>query len=153
MTATVTPTRIDVHDMVVVHRVFRRELAALPRLVRGVHDGDTTRAHVVADHARLVLTGPAPPHPGGDAVLGPRLHERATGADDLVATMERQHAGIHDALERASAGVETWAGDPSRVAGEQLAAAIEEVHDRGVEHLDLEEREVLPLAAAYLTAA
>ncbi|MFF3851349.1 hypothetical protein ACFYX4_40200, partial [Streptomyces sp. NPDC002328] len=36
-------------EMVVVHRVFRRESALLPRLVRAVEDGDTGRAALIAD--------------------------------------------------------------------------------------------------------
>ena len=52
-----TQTLTDVHDMVVVHRAFRRELAIIPRLVRAVPAGDTRRAAVVADHARLCLQG------------------------------------------------------------------------------------------------
>src|SRR5689334_12322420 len=153
MTATVTTDRIDVHDMVVVHRVFRRELVALPDLVRAVADGDRARAAVLADHARLVLTGLHIHHPGEDAILWPRLHERAPDADELVVTMERQHAGIPEALGRANALVETWAAHASAPAGEQLAATLDELRARAVEHLDLEERDVLPLAAAHLTAA
>ncbi len=36
MTQTTDPTLTDVHDMVVVHRAFRRELGLLPHLVRAV---------------------------------------------------------------------------------------------------------------------
>jgi hypothetical protein len=32
------------HEMVLVHRVFRRESSLLPRLVRTVRAGDTARA-------------------------------------------------------------------------------------------------------------
>src|SRR4051794_18983408 len=108
MSATITRTAvIDVHDMVVVHRVFRRELVALPLLVRGVGDGDRERAAIVADHARLVSTGLRIHHTGEDVLLWPLLHDRAA-ADELVDTMEAQHAGIQTALERADALVEQW---------------------------------------------
>src|SRR3954447_19370423 len=105
MSTTVTPTELtDVHDMVVVHRVFRRELLSLPALIRGVVHGDAARAAVVADHARLVLTGLQIHHTREDTVLWPLLHARAS-ADELVGTMEAQHAAIHTALETANAQV------------------------------------------------
>lgn len=43
--------------MVVVHRVFRRELRLIPQLVREVSPGNTARARVLAAHGRLVLRG------------------------------------------------------------------------------------------------
>src|ERR1700676_3219263 len=45
----------DTGDMVIVHRMFRRECALLPRLVAAVEGGDLTQARAVAGHAREVL--------------------------------------------------------------------------------------------------
>ena len=55
MTNTTNSTLTDVHDVVVVHRAFRREFTAVPGLVRAADAGDTGRAAVVAKHARLLL--------------------------------------------------------------------------------------------------
>ena len=53
--------------MVVVHRVFRRELVGHPRLVRGVTARRRRGGHaIVADNARLVLTGLQIHHTGED---------------------------------------------------------------------------------------
>ena len=41
----------DVNEMRVIHRVFRRELTALPGLVRRAPAGDTARAQIVGQHA------------------------------------------------------------------------------------------------------
>ena len=71
-----TTTLTNVHDMVIVHRAFRRELAVIPRLVRAVPAGDTRRAAVVARHARLVLQGLHLHHTGEDELLWPKLLER-----------------------------------------------------------------------------
>ena len=73
-----TTTLTNVHDMVIVHRAFRRELAVIPRLVRAVPAGDTRRAAVVARHARLVLQGLHLHHTGEDELLWPKLLERST---------------------------------------------------------------------------
>ena len=79
---------IDVHDMVVVHRLFRRELIDLSRLIRAVAPGDVERAAVVAGHARLVLAGLHLHHTGEDDLLWPKLLERAAPSADLVAHMQ-----------------------------------------------------------------
>src|SRR5689334_20924962 len=71
-----TQTLTDVHDMVVVHKAFRRELRLIPELVRAVPAGDTTRAAVVAGHARLVLQGLHLHHTGEDELLWPKLLQR-----------------------------------------------------------------------------
>lgn len=153
MTATVpTDTAIDVHDMVVVHRVFRRELVALPALIRAVRDGDAGRAGVVADHVRLVVTGLHIHHTGEDAVLWPLLRER-TGADALVDAMEAQHTGINEGVEAATTQVEEWSAAGASEAGVRLAATLDDLRAQLVEHLDAEERDVLPLAAWHLTTA
>jgi hypothetical protein len=55
MTHIATETLTDVHDMVVVHRAFRREFRLIPELARRVAAGDTARAKVVA--ARLSTGG------------------------------------------------------------------------------------------------
>ena len=61
----------DVSDMYVVHRVFRREFVLIPQLVRQVAAGDTARAAVVGEHARLILAGPGhAPHRRGRRCCG-----------------------------------------------------------------------------------
>jgi hypothetical protein len=69
----------DVNEMRVIHRVFRRELTALPGLVRRVPDGDIPRAEVVAGHARFMLNALHVHHTGEDENLWPLLLERAHG--------------------------------------------------------------------------
>ena len=49
--ATAPPRRLT-SDMVLVHKVFRREFGMLPTLIGGVEPGDTARAAVIAAHAR-----------------------------------------------------------------------------------------------------
>ena len=73
----------DVSDMYVVHRVFRREFVLIPQLVRQVAAGDTARAAVVGEHARLILLGLDIHHTGEDALLWPELLERDPPAAEL----------------------------------------------------------------------
>ncbi|MEU6973655.1 hypothetical protein AB0A71_39230, partial [Kitasatospora aureofaciens] len=47
--------RLDPQEMVVLHRVFRREIPLLADLVEAAVPGDRRRTAVLADHLDLVL--------------------------------------------------------------------------------------------------
>jgi len=143
----------DVNEMRVIHRVFRRELTALPGLVRRVPDGDTARAAVVAQHAEFVLTGLHIHHSGEDEYLWPLLLERAQPSAELVRTMQAQHERVHACVDRCQELLGAWRTDPDPSAGEQLASAVEQLNEALFEHLDQEEREILPLAEEHVSAA
>lgn len=148
-----TEARPDVNEMRVIHRVFRRELAALPGLVRGVDDGDTARAAVVAGHADFVLNGLHIHHTGEDENLWPLLLERAAPSAELVATMQAQHEVVHDDVERCQSALAQWRDSAARADGEALATALDSLGSHLVEHLDQEEREILPLAEEHVSVA
>jgi hemerythrin-like domain-containing protein len=153
MTTTANPTLTDVHDMVVVHRVFRRELRLIPELVRGVGAGDTARARVLAAHARLVLRGLEGHHTAEDELLWPKLLERCTPDADLVHRMEGQHERVHEALEVLVPALDRWEAEARPAVSEEVAAGMDALRTALLEHLDDEEREILPLAARYVTQA
>ena len=143
----------DVHEMVVIHRVFRREFTAIPRLLRGVPDGDLDRAHIVGDHLRLILAGLHMHHTGEDEVLWPLLLERAQPSADLVRTMQEQHQRVDRYADQVVPLLESWSSAPSAIRGEHLARLVESFAEALVEHLDLEEREILPLVWRHLSVA
>ncbi|MFW3168623.1 hemerythrin domain-containing protein [Geodermatophilus sp. CPCC 206100] len=151
MTETANRPLTDVHDMVVVHRAFRREFRLLPELVRAVRPGDTARAAVLAGHARLVLTGLHLHHSGEDELLWPRLLERAAPDAALVHRMEVQHERVHDALERLHPALDRWEAEARPAVTEEVAAGLDALRTALLEHLDEEEREILPLAARHLS--
>jgi hemerythrin-like domain-containing protein len=153
-TTALPPTaRPNIQEMYVVHRVFRRELTLLPRLVREVPEGDTARAGVVGGHLRLVLDGLHMHHTGEDEVLWPRLLERAAPSADLVRTMQEQHEHVDSSLDRLGPLLEEWMRTASVLRGEQVAQVTDDLRESLVEHLDLEEREVLPLISEHITVA
>jgi iron-sulfur cluster repair protein YtfE (RIC family) len=153
MTQTSSTPLSDVHDMVVVHRVFRREFRLIPELVRAVPAGDTARAAVLAGHARLVLAGLHGHHTSEDVLLWPKLLERAAPDAALVHRMEEQHERVHDALERLEPALQRWEAEARPAVSEEVAAAFDDLRTALLEHLDDEEREILPLAARHLTQA
>jgi hypothetical protein len=133
--------------------VFRRELVAIPALVRGVRGGDGARARTVADHLSLVMGGLHMHHTGEDELLWPLLLERAAPSTALVETMQQQHHRVEEYADQLDQLTEAWAADPSAVCGEQLARLVEQLAVALFEHLDLEEREILPLVSRHITVA
>src|SRR4051794_26041394 len=97
---TITTERVDTWDMVLVHRVFRREFRMLPALVRAVAEGDTARAAVVGQHLEHVAGALDHHHTAEDELLWPLLLERAALHTELINRMEAQHARLHGPLAR-----------------------------------------------------
>lgn len=141
----------DINEMRVIHRVFRRELTALPGLVRRTPDGDAARAQVVGTHAQFILTGLHIHHTGEDENLWPLLLERAAPSTELISTMQAQHERVHEYVDRAQEQLDAWRRTPSSAAGEELAASVEQLSQALFEHLDQEERDILPLAEQHVT--
>ncbi|HEX3931926.1 MAG TPA: hemerythrin domain-containing protein [Nocardioides sp.] len=150
---TTTTEKPDVNQMRVIHRVFRRELGAVPDLVRRVPDGDIPRAAVVGKHATFLLTGLTIHHTGEDENLWPLLLARAAPSVDLVKTMQEQHERVHEDLDKAHGLLPGWQRAPDAESGERLAAAFEQLGSDLVEHLDQEERDILPLAEEHVSVA
>lgn len=153
MTTATRPDRPAVEEMYVVHRAFRTYLPRVAWHVRATPAGRVRRAAVVADHLRLLLHGLEVHHTGEDVELWPRLLERARPSAVLVATMQAQHETVHAGAEHVRSLAATWRAAPGAVEGEQLARAVESLCSSLFEHLDLEEREVLPLVEEHVTQA
>ena len=151
MTETSSTPLTNVHDMVVVHRVFRREFRLLPELVRAVPAGDTRRAAVLAGHARLILRGLHMHHTSEDELLWPKLLERCSPDAELIHRMEEQHERVHSALERLGPALDRWEAEARPAVTEEVAAGFDALRTALVEHLDEEEREILPLAARHIS--
>lgn len=145
-----TATTLDTHDMVLVHRVFRRELRLLPTLVRQA-SGDRGRAARVRAHAEELLGLLHHHHTGEDELVWPRLRARVALERGLVDRMEAQHDEVSALVADVVTGLAAWGGDPDR--GRALAGVLLQLHEALVAHLDEEERSVLPLVARTFTQA
>src|SRR3712207_5189473 len=96
-------TRPDPQEMVIVHRVFRREFRLMPAMVRAVPAGDTAWRQRIAAHCAELLAALHHHHTGEDELVWPRLRERAEAHVDLVQRMQSQHESLAALLERAEA--------------------------------------------------
>ncbi|MFZ3269543.1 MAG: hemerythrin domain-containing protein [Mycobacterium sp.] len=142
----------DTGDMVIVHRMFRRECALLPQLVAAVAGGDVAQARTVAGHAREVLDMLHHHHVGEDALLWPRLSARTRFHTDLLARMDSEHQGLAVLLEHAATAFATWQDAPTAHTSAPLTALLEQLSTGLNEHFDEEETEILPIVERVITA-
>ena len=143
----------DTSDMVIVHRMFRRECALLPQLVAAVAGGDVARARTVARHAREVIDMLHHHHVGEDELLWPRLSARTRFHADLLARMDSQHQGLAVLLEHAATWLTAWQDEPTAPTSTALSALLEQLSAGLNEHFDEEEAAVLPIVERVITAA
>lgn len=153
MDASTASDRPLIQQMVVIHRVFRREFGLLPTLIRAVGPDDLERAKVVADHATGLLRFVHIHHSGEDELLWPVLLERVAVESDLIQRMERQHEHVAALLPHAQEQLAAWTVAPSPERGADLAATFEAIASVLGEHLGEEEKEILPLVEIHLTVA
>ncbi|MEV6927236.1 hemerythrin domain-containing protein [Dactylosporangium sp. NPDC051485] len=150
---TTTVERPWVQEMVVVHRIFRRESRNLAESVAACPAGDTARAALLTGLARDYVEGLHHHHTGEDDLLWPKLLARVDLDAETVLRMEQQHHVVAEGLEdvgRCLAAWERGAGEAERAA---LVEALRRHREQLLVHLDDEERHILPLVAEHITAA
>jgi hypothetical protein len=145
---------VDVRDMLVVHTALLREFRLAPAAVARVPLGSRRRAAAVERHLGLLCDLLHHHHAGEDELLWPVLRDRIPApALARLEAAEAQHEGLDAALHRVAHARRTWSGTLDGEARAALVAALRELHDLLAEHLDTEERDLLPLAARHLTEA
>lgn len=153
LNASMSVKMADVRDMYTVHIVFRREFGQLSSLVRAVGEGDTARAELVGDHIQLLCSMLHSHHSGEDELLWPKLLDR--GPDEIapiVHLAEAQHEAVDKAITDIDGVLPLWRSTASAADRDNLANAAERLYAPLIEHLNMEEERILPLAEKYVTA-
>lgn len=149
-----TGEHVDTWQMVVVHRMFRREFRQLPELVRGVVDGDQGRSEIVGEHLADMTKGLHHHHTGEDELLWPPLLQRVGSLNsESVWQMEKQHQVMAALLERVDTLLPRWQSGADASTRDELASVLDQVSAVLHEHLADEENQVLPLVSIYVTQA
>lgn len=144
----------DVRDMLVVHTALLREIRLAPAAIMAVNAGDHDRARVVTDHLGFVLELLHHHHEGEDELLWPKLEARVEPNDKpVLEKTAAQHAALDAQLSEVNRVRMAWATEPSAETREALRLHVGHLLTLLEEHLELEERAVLPLAARLLTQA
>ncbi len=141
---------IDTHEMVLIHRVIRREIGELPRLFRSAAN-DPARSNIIGVHAREMLHFLHTHHTGEDELLFPLLRERAALDAKLMDRMDAQHAQVNDAVAAIGAELPAWAASADVAVGERIAARIDATMPTLIDHLAEEEQKLLPVVSVTLT--
>ncbi|WP_273735332.1 hemerythrin domain-containing protein [Mycolicibacterium septicum] len=147
-----TTKLVDIRDMLVVHTALSREFRLAPVAVERVKPDDRKHAQCVDEHLRLICNLLHAHHSGEDEILWPVLRPRLSVADrQLLDNIEAQHQDIHRCLERVNDARRRWLDQPDRKSGSALANGLQTMHELVIDHLADEERDIVPLAAAYLS--
>lgn len=145
---------VDVRDMIVVHTAILRELRLAPAAIARGSSGSTRQAKLVDRHIGLVCDLLHHHHQGEEELLWPLLRDRLPEhALPLLEQAENQHGRIEGSLAGAQAARSRWISDLRAANRDELIASLQALYQLVAEHLDAEERTLLPLAAAYLSEA
>jgi hypothetical protein len=142
---------IDVRDMAIIHRTFRRLYEESARLVRAAPTPSPGRVTFLADHIDFGIAMLHVHHEDEDELLYPKLIERVPEQAPMTEQVDHEHQLIKTALDEASAACATWRQRPSAETGQALAAALDHLNEVVQPHLDDEEQKIVPLAAVTLT--
>jgi hemerythrin-like domain-containing protein len=156
MVTKLPPAAVDevpVQEMVVLHRIFKREFPLLASLVRRCLAEDVRWAQSIGGHADFIISALHNHHTTEDDYLWPALLERAKPHADLIQRMEEQHQAVARHLARAGDLLDEWRRAPAQTLGSELADTLTLVHESLAGHLDEEEAGILPLISAHITAA
>ena len=142
---------IDVRDMAIVHRTFRKASEEAARLVRAAPVPSPARVTFLADHIDFGIMMLHVHHEGEDELLYPKLIERVPDQAPMTEQVDHEHQTIKIALDHTSAACAAWRQQPSAETGEALAASLDHLDEVVQPHLDDEEQKIVPLAAVTLT--
>jgi hemerythrin-like domain-containing protein len=142
---------VDIAPMYLMHRAFRRDLAAFADVVPTVEPADRARWSLIARRFAFFGTVLHKHHRGEDTAMWPLLAER--GADQSVLdALEAEHAGIDPLLAAASADLAALAdGTGDEATRRRLAETTVALHDGLCAHLAHEERDGMALVQRHLT--
>lgn len=151
MTTTTTAAPLDTWEMVVAHRMYRREFRILPAIIAAVADGDRARATVVGDHLATVVLLLHHHHEAEDELLWPLMLRRVTLQAPLVHRMEEQHARLATLLTSIDELNDRWRTGAAGAVRDELAQVLAAASPVLDEHLTDEERELLPLVSRHIS--
>ena len=139
----------DTRTMGIVHSALRRDLERTRIVLTTAPYPEGARRRAIADHLLAMMHFLHVHHRGEDAGLWPVLQRKAPATAQLVDRMEADHARIAPAITALEASASRYgAGAADR---EELLAALAELGEVLLPHLEREETEAMPVVAATLT--
>ena len=131
----------------IIHAAVRRDVTRTEQALRAMADGDTARAGQVRTAWRNLVDELTHHHRAEDAHIWPLLERR--GFDrTLLADMEAEHTAMKHALAAASSAIDALVAAPSAAGAAAAADAVAACSGVVEGHLEHEERDIEPIAAA-----
>lgn len=138
-------------DMVLVHKVFRRELRLLPSLVAAVAPAEIERAALLGRHYRELATALRHHHQAERDLLWRRLSERTRLEPALEDRMRQGHRRHAELLGELDGMLDLWLAAADGDVRDLLVDILAELAADVAEHLDLIESRVLPEVDRHFT--
>jgi iron-sulfur cluster repair protein YtfE (RIC family) len=150
MTAEAIPPA-DTSDMPAVHNVFRESLASAPKLIASAA-GDDARRVMIANYYANLINFLKVHHDGEEELVFPVLSERAPEQRAILDKAAADHQAVIGLMAAVDDHVEMWQtkGDDG---AQGMLDALATLEATLIPHLDEEEAEVLPIAAAHMNVA
>ncbi|QIG38624.1 hemerythrin domain-containing protein [Microbacterium sp. 4R-513] len=141
----------DASGMAEIHRMYKAGFGEAPRLVRGVAQGDTAHAEVVAGQLDLLSAALHAHHEGEDERLWAPLAERAPACAVHVERMKQHHAELLVHLNAMDAALPAWRRSAGTMDAAPLLAALDGVNGALAVHLPDEETNIVPVMETVIT--
>jgi len=140
----------DTSDYTAIHRSIRSAGYAIAAAAETLHPDDHDRMDAFVRYWRG-HTGEILSHHGvEDEIFFPALRKRAPEAAEVLAQLDAEHHRLDRLMEESRAAIEgVVTGDQPLEAARRLRRLADVMDD----HLDLEDREIVPLFARNFTAA
>lgn len=138
-------------DMVLVHKVFRRELRMLPALVAAVGPGQAARAALLARHYGELATALRHHHHAERDLLWGRLAQRAQLDPALEERLRKGHRRHDDLLAELDGMLDLWVTDADPDVRDLLVDILTELSACVAGHLDMIEQRLLPEVDRHFT--
>ena len=141
----------DGREMAMVHRMFRREFLLAAGVVRRVACGDMSRARIVAAHLRFVGATLHHHQSGEDRYIWPLLETRAPSQlSEHVLCVVEQHRRVDAVHAEVDRELAIWSCRANADSRNRLAAALDRLAASLVDHMDYEEKHVVPVMEAHI---
>jgi len=138
-------------DMVLVHKVFRRELRMLPALVAAVEPARAERAALLGKHYRELATALRHHHQAERDLLWRRLTERTQLDPALEERMRQGHRRHDELLGELDGMLDLWITSADADVRDLLVDILTELAAHVADHLDMIETQVLPEVDRHFT--
>jgi len=153
MTTTPEIPLADPEGMTRFHRIFREALDAVPSFVGGAPGEDADRADFVGSYYANVLKLLHAHHEGEDLTIYPMMLERLPDEAETIARVNAEHETVLGTLDAAEQAIAAWRADPSSDSRDAAAAALDDLGEILLTHLNHEEEQINPLIGRCITTA